>query len=199
MDLFSDRVTRLKHELRVSKDQEVAALLRLSKTAFSERKKRNSFPERELVALAKERPELKLDTHYVLTGERVEDVAAAAIKGIPARIRALRKHRSEMEFAADWGVDPEQLAQIESGQRLPSPELLMRLIKMHPEEDAAWILIGVRQAIQGELTAKEVVLVTNYRASSQEGQEALGWQADFFAQYNSAHATAQPKAAKGGQ
>lgn len=70
MDLFSDCLSRLKHELRVSKDGEVAAALALSKTAFSERKKRGSFPEKELIALAKERPDLGIDVHYVLTGER---------------------------------------------------------------------------------------------------------------------------------
>ena len=68
MDLFSDVMARLKHQLRVSKDQEVAMFLGISKTAFSERKKRNSFPERELLALAEARPELGIDTYYVLTG-----------------------------------------------------------------------------------------------------------------------------------
>lgn len=68
MDFFSDALARLKHELRVSKDQEVAALLGLGKTAFSERKKRGSFPHKELLVLAEERPELGIDVNYVLTG-----------------------------------------------------------------------------------------------------------------------------------
>lgn len=68
MNFFSDCLSRLKPMLRVSKDQEVAAALGLSKTAFSERKKRGSFPDRELRALAKQRPELGIDVDYVLTG-----------------------------------------------------------------------------------------------------------------------------------
>ena len=68
MDLFSDSLDRLKYSLRVSKDQEVAAALGMSKTAFSERKKRGSFPDKELRALAQQRPELNLDVDYVLTG-----------------------------------------------------------------------------------------------------------------------------------
>lgn len=68
MDFFSDSLDRLKHELRVSKDGEVASALGMTKTAFSERKKRGSFPEKELRALAAERPEI--DVRYVLTGER---------------------------------------------------------------------------------------------------------------------------------
>ena len=68
MNFFSDSLARLKHGLRVSKDQEVADALGLSKTAFSERKKRGSFPEKELHALAAKRPDLGLDVDYVLSG-----------------------------------------------------------------------------------------------------------------------------------
>ena len=79
MNLFSDCMNRLKPILRVSKDQEVAAALGLSKTAFSERKKRDSFPDRELRTLARERPDLNIDVDYVLTG-----VAQAALEIIDA-------------------------------------------------------------------------------------------------------------------
>lgn len=91
MDLFSDSLDRLKHELRVSKDGEVAAALGMSKTAFSERKKRGSFPEKELRALAAERPEI--DVVYVLTGERdlrqveSQDQFAARMQAITATAR----------------------------------------------------------------------------------------------------------------
>jgi transcriptional regulator with XRE-family HTH domain len=79
VNLFSECLNRLKPMLRVSKDQEVAAALGLSKTAFSERKKRDSFPDRELRALARARPELNIDVDYVLTG-----VAQAALEIIDA-------------------------------------------------------------------------------------------------------------------
>ena len=79
MDFFSDSLSRLKHYLRVSKDQEVAAALGLSKTAFSERKKRNSFPETELRARAQQRPELGIDVEYVLTGGRMSPHERQAI------------------------------------------------------------------------------------------------------------------------
>lgn len=70
MNFFSDALNRLKHELRVSKDGEVAEALGMTKTAFSERKRRGAFPEKELKALADQRPNLKVDVLYVLTGER---------------------------------------------------------------------------------------------------------------------------------
>lgn len=81
MDLFSDSLARLKHQLRVSKDREVADALGLSPTAFSERKKRGSFPQRELVALAQSKPELGLDVTYILTGETQRDRAANLAAG----------------------------------------------------------------------------------------------------------------------
>lgn len=212
MDLFSDLLLRLKHELRTSKDQEVAAALGLSKTAFSERKKRGSFPERELLALAEARPELGIDTHYVLTGERLKDSVAEAIRTLPERVREIRGAMSEAEFAGAWGIEVEQLAQVESGQRPPTVNLLKRLAEMYPD-DANYLMTGVRPEIAEPLTAREIVLVTNYRASSDEGREALTYQANFFAQYNADHApvegkkiiegtaslAAQPKAAQGGR
>lgn len=73
MEKFVNSLARLKHELRVSKDNEIAALLGMSKTAFSDRKKRGSFFEREVVRLAAQRPELELDVTYVLTGQRTTE------------------------------------------------------------------------------------------------------------------------------
>lgn len=70
MNFFSDAVARLKHELRVSKDGEVATALGLSKTAFAERKRRGSFPEKELHVFAEKHPELELDVGYVMNGIR---------------------------------------------------------------------------------------------------------------------------------
>lgn len=84
MNLFSESLDRLKHQLRVSKDQEVAAALEMSKTAFSERKKRGSFPEREVLDLCKRRPELGLDSHFILTG--ITSVAMAKLDASSMRM-----------------------------------------------------------------------------------------------------------------
>lgn len=104
MDFFSDSLVRLKHYLRVSKDQEVAAALGLSKTAFSERKKRNSFPEKELRALAQQRPELGIDVEYVLTGGRLTqrerdhlESARALTLGLPMDEGDRQRLRAQLE------------------------------------------------------------------------------------------------------
>ena len=77
---FSDEVLgRLKAELRVSKDKQAAELLGLGEKAFNARKKRNAFPEKELRALAQQRPELGIDVEYVLTGGRMSPHERQAI------------------------------------------------------------------------------------------------------------------------
>lgn len=68
MNLFLEALARLKTQLRVGQDKEVAAYLGMSTTAFAERKKRESFPERELLSLKERRPELGLDIDYIFTG-----------------------------------------------------------------------------------------------------------------------------------
>lgn len=67
---FEQRLLRLKQALQVSEDQEVAVALGMTRAALSDRKRRGAFPEDKLLALATRRPELNLDTHYVLSGER---------------------------------------------------------------------------------------------------------------------------------
>jgi len=70
---FSKILERLKWELRVSSDKEVAQLLGMSKTAFSERKRRSAFPVDRLLDLKARRPELDLDEIYILTGVKKDD------------------------------------------------------------------------------------------------------------------------------
>lgn len=79
MDSFEKILTRLKSSLQVTQDQEVAAVLGLTKQAFAERKKREAFPELELYRIAASRPELKLDATYVLTGVHAHTQALVAL------------------------------------------------------------------------------------------------------------------------
>ena len=65
---FDEALLRLKRQVGTLEDQQVADLLGLKKAAFSARKSRGSFPEKELRALAQQRPELGIDVDYVLTG-----------------------------------------------------------------------------------------------------------------------------------
>ncbi|QBH95753.1 transcriptional regulator [Limnobaculum zhutongyuii] len=66
---FSCRLLRLKEQLGIQHDKDIAVLLGLGVTAFSGRKERGSFPVNHLLALAAKRPDLHIDFTYVLNGE----------------------------------------------------------------------------------------------------------------------------------
>lgn len=87
MNSFQEKLLRLKNELKISTDKDIAATLYMKPTAFAERKKTNSFPEKELFALKAKRPDLNLDIDYILLGTRrevFEAMEAEALKGMPA-------------------------------------------------------------------------------------------------------------------
>ncbi|MBE2242466.1 MAG: helix-turn-helix domain-containing protein [Burkholderiaceae bacterium] len=104
MNAFDQQLLRLKQELRVSEDQQVAELLGMTKAGLSARKRRQSFPRTKVEALAAGRPELRLDTVYIFTGEtqqeRARRTAADAISGT----RRKRAHPAETAlYLADDG------------------------------------------------------------------------------------------------
>ncbi len=68
MRAFEEQLLRLKQELGLTKDLDVAKALGMSKAAFSNRKRLDSFPEEKVVLLKNEKP--ALDVLYVLTGQR---------------------------------------------------------------------------------------------------------------------------------
>ncbi|ADU99808.1 helix-turn-helix domain-containing protein [Alicycliphilus denitrificans] len=151
MNFFSDSLARLKHYLRVSKDQEVAAALGLSKTAFSERKKRNSFPEKELRALAEQRPELGIDVGYVLTGQSTEDAVNKAIAS------ALHPGREGLADVGSLGPTPavDELSLFDRAMHAPRKR---------------------RQLIPGRLCCEadeEEQLLMAYRDADDQGKSAL--------------------------
>lgn len=74
MENFLAALLRLKEQLVMQTDKQVADALGMSATAFNQRKARAAFPETEVLALSARRPELKLDVTYVLTGERVSEL-----------------------------------------------------------------------------------------------------------------------------
>jgi hypothetical protein len=131
MNFFSESIARLKYELRVSKDGEVATALGLSKTAFAERKRRGAFPEKELYALAEKRSELRLDVLYILTGERREGLDAAGA----AMFEAMAKGRADdADFLASVGKNVEN-AKKHIRRRLPMYRQLAALLDLCSDTD----------------------------------------------------------------
>jgi transcriptional regulator with XRE-family HTH domain len=70
MNFFDEATLRLKQQLNVMEDQEVARSLGLTKNAWAMRKKRGNFPDTELYALSARRPDLNLDVDYILNGDK---------------------------------------------------------------------------------------------------------------------------------
>lgn len=70
MNFFEEATLRLKQQLKVSEDQQVAEFFGMTGKAWTARKRRESFPEKELWALAGSRPELNLDVDYILNGDK---------------------------------------------------------------------------------------------------------------------------------
>ncbi|HET7300085.1 MAG TPA: helix-turn-helix domain-containing protein [Oleiagrimonas sp.] len=74
---FQLNLERLKEELHVREDREVATWLGMSKSAFSERKRRGAFPSDRLFQQAAKCPDSSVDVNYVLSGKRITDVPGA--------------------------------------------------------------------------------------------------------------------------
>jgi hypothetical protein len=98
---FDAQLLRLKQVLGITEDQQVAAALGMTKAGFSARKARESFPQRELFALAETRPELALDVAYVLTGESQRQ---KAVKAAASALEPLRRMPDFVLHGADGQV-----------------------------------------------------------------------------------------------
>ena len=193
MKIFEEQLLRLKQIAKLTADQDVAALLGMTKEAFFQRKKRDAFPEDKLWALAKQRPELVIDAAYVLTGQHSQDHVRAKLSQVGARIRKVRGTRTVAQFAEQIGTTAKVVSKVEAGEEWISNELLTRIIE-HEKLSPMWLLSGEESAAVGELTHMEKVLITNYRAASAEGQKALEVQAAFFAGNNVEAKTPAPAA-----
>lgn len=68
MKNFDEQLLRLKQGVKLTADQDVAAMLGMKKEALFQRKKRDAFPDDKVWALATQRPDLQLDVAYILTG-----------------------------------------------------------------------------------------------------------------------------------
>lgn len=100
--LFEPVLLRLKEQLSVSTDKEVAALLGLGEKAFNARKKRGAFPEDKLLALVAKRPDLNLDVAYILTGDRaVVHAVMGAVRAAADIVERLGGTKAERKARSD--------------------------------------------------------------------------------------------------
>jgi hypothetical protein len=69
---FDDVLLRFKSAVGARTDKDAGALLGLADKAFNARKRRGVFPIDKLYVLASQRPDLKIDVNYIVTGESKE-------------------------------------------------------------------------------------------------------------------------------
>lgn len=152
MDLFEAAALRLKQQLAVAQDKEVAHLLGLSPRAWAGRKQSGSFPEKELRALAQQRPELGIDVDYVLTGE--------GMRHITGRLGAKEQALADAALTAGIAAagDKERAAAVVGG-RLSAKE-------------TATLTAGVAMPMPAEVT-DEARLLAAFRASDSAGRAAI--------------------------
>lgn len=70
MENFTNIVNRLKTELSITMDKDVAEILGMSKKCVCRKKAQRVFSRNALRLLELERPDLKLDINYILSGTR---------------------------------------------------------------------------------------------------------------------------------
>lgn len=144
VDFDRESLQRLREALRVSKDKELAEALGLGEKAFNARKARNSFPVKELYALAAKRPDLKIDVSYVLTGitaeaqallqakqERIDQASAAGLS--LEQIRAVEAQRDPASLGAIVAL----LEQCNAVERASVHALLTSVVKLREAFQAA--------------------------------------------------------------
>jgi transcriptional regulator with XRE-family HTH domain len=185
MNDFGMALLRLKEQVRLEADKDVAELLGLSDKAFHARKARGSFPEDKLFALATKRPELGIDVNYVLKGETAKDTATRMLANFGPRLREVRGDRPPAKFAKLIGMTTRELEALESGARKPTTDQVLRLQKAHPERSVNWLFGGEAPKLDAAPDDMEVIMLRNYRASSDEAKAALREQAAFYAKINS--------------
>lgn len=119
MRAFDHQLLRLKQVLGVTADGDVADALGMTKAAFSERKRRDAFPEDKLLALVARNPEMKLDAAYVLTGTSTATHAVLGSVRTASEIAALGSRSASGRAAIQQAV----FEQLREG--LPADEQLL--------------------------------------------------------------------------
>ena len=133
VDFFHERLGRLKVALRARKDKEVAEALGLGEKAFNARKARNSFPEKELRALAQQRPELGIDVEYVLTGGMLSTHQRTALKKERDQLQADPTTPEEKQHAGEF-LDILALSIAQDNKRAPIYKRIIDVLRPCADE-----------------------------------------------------------------
>jgi transcriptional regulator with XRE-family HTH domain len=175
MENFKNCLLRLKEQLGVEMDKDIASLLGLQTRAMTARKRRDSFPVKELEALAASRPDLGIDVRYVLTGQSAERPFADMGERLVGE--RLRLGMPVQYMAEKGGVSAKQQREFEEGRKRPPAGYLNRLSSLGLE--AHWVLTGseeddaIRDKERFPYTPEIREFIEHYLLCSPATQEAL--------------------------
>lgn len=176
MDMFEfDRALgRLKQAVGVRTNKDLAPFLGLKESALSKRKRRGAFPVDDLKALASARPDLAIDVDHVLgVKNTTTDDVPSFIRGMAHRLQMIRGERSIEDFAAVVGLGADQLREIDSAARLPTPQELVSLLRADTGHDPYWLVTGSARPAPSKLAPDEISLIEHYRQSGRVGRELI--------------------------
>lgn len=132
MNSFDEKLARLKDALALAEDQEVAQLLGLSKSALSERKRRDAFPAEKLFEYIQRHPERDIDGHFILTGERSSSHISSDSPYLATNAAASTMRRGPFAPPLDYGflgiVNAELVAELARRDLRIDPDQYGRLL-----------------------------------------------------------------------
>jgi hypothetical protein len=188
MYFFEEAALRLKQQLKVTEDKQVAESLGMTGNAWTMRKRRNTFPEKELRALAQQRPDLEIDVDYVLTGEQ-----PVAAKPAWLRLKAQLGVDDDGEVAQWLGMDVAAVNTFTRRGVFPVQQFKAACSRNPGAVDPDYVMSGVGMAALEimdaakagtplvKLSGEELQLLQQYRSCKTEDDEVIRHQAAFLA------------------
>ncbi|RMX18994.1 hypothetical protein EBQ34_01165 [Vandammella animalimorsus] len=175
MNFFDEASLRLKQQLKVTEDKQAAETLGMTGNAWTMRKRRGSFPEKELRALAQQRPELGIDVEYVLTGlhapvQRPDAYEQPVHERL--KIDLLRLGLSAGQAAQAVGVPESEMRNALLGVSAVPAAWLAALAPL--KLDVVYVLLGKgQQQVSYALNPTEERLLRGWRACSADVQAVV--------------------------
>jgi hypothetical protein len=183
MNFFDEATLRLKQQLKVTEDKQAAEALGLTGNAWTMRKRRSAFPEKELRALAQQRPELGLDVEYVLTGvwlsgheRQAIDHARRFTAELPGLNDAERERLMGMADAAGVRAARDSLGAGDTAYAIPGKRRVLQPGRLRCETDGEDLLLDAYRVADDQGKAALLLAARALAAFAQSGDAARGGQ-----------------------
>jgi hypothetical protein len=165
MNFFDEAALRLKQQLKVTENKQVAEALGMTGNAWTMRKRRGAFPETELRALAQQRPELGIDVEYVLTGGVLSTLQRATLRNERDKLRADPTTPGEKQDAGEF-LDILALSIAQDNKRAPIYKRIIDVLRPCADETLELAL---------KLVTKLAMAEQAEESEAEESKKAESW------------------------